>query len=118
MKMVEEKNKLKKVTYEVLDWQKQNILENAKKEKEFKEFEENKLKELWEQELKNDKIQKEKKNEIIKQVYMDIEEFNKKELEERKRRNLEEKNKDRELIDTILKREKNLDEIDKKEKVI
>jgi len=50
-------------------------------------------------------------------MYIEIEEFNKKELEERKRKALEEKNRDRELIDAILKREKHLDEIDKKEKV-
>jgi hypothetical protein len=92
------------------------MAENLRKEKEIKDFEANKLKELWEQDIKNDLLQKEKKNELNKQVYMEIEEFNKKELDERKRKALEEKNRDRELIDTIIKREKNLDDIDRKEK--
>jgi hypothetical protein len=92
------------------------MAENMRKEKEIKDFEANKLKELWEQDIKNDLILKEKKNELNKQVYMEIEEFNKKELEERKRKALEEKNRDKELIEIIMKREKNLDDIDKKEK--
>jgi hypothetical protein len=118
MKKVEEKNKIKKNTYDMLDWQKQNMAENLRKEKELNDFEANRLKEEWAQDIRNEKIEKERKNELNKQLYIDIEEFNKKELEEKKRKDLEEKNRDRELIDAILKKEKNLDDLDKKEKVI
>jgi hypothetical protein len=117
LKKAEEKNKLKKNTADMLEWQKQNMAENIRKEKELNEFEENKLKDMWEQDIINAKIEKEKKQEKNKQLYIGIAEFNEKELEERKRKALEEKNRDRDLIDTILKREKHLDEIDKREKV-
>ena len=114
---MEEKKKLKKDTYNILEWQKKNLADQIQKEKELNEFEANKLKDLWEQDIKNDRIEKSRKSDLNKQVYIGIEEFNRKELEERKRKALEEKNRDKELIDTILKREKHLDDIDKREKV-
>jgi len=36
MKKVEEKNKLKKDTYDMLEWQKQNMADNIRKEKDVK----------------------------------------------------------------------------------
>ena len=114
---MEEKKKLKKDTYNILEWQKKNLADQIQKEKELNEFEANKLKDLWEQDIKNDKIEKERKSDLNKQVYIGIEEFNRKELEERKRKALEDKNRDKELIETILQREKHLDDIDKREKV-
>ena len=50
------------------------------------------------------------------QVYRDIEEYNKKEEEDKKRKLNFEKMKDKELIDSIIAKEKALDLIDKKEK--
>ena len=50
------------------------------------------------------------------QVYKDIEFFNKKEDEDRKQKLNFEKMKDKELIDSIVAKEKALDLIDKKEK--
>ena len=114
---MEEKKKLKKDTYNILEWQKKNLADQIQKEKELNEFEANKLKDLWEQDIKNDRIEKSRKSDLNKQVYIGIEEFNRKELEERKRKALEDKNRDKELIETILQREKHLDDIDKREKV-
>ena len=50
------------------------------------------------------------------QVYRDIEEFNRKEEEDRKKKINFEKMKDKELIDSIVAKEKALDLIDKQEK--
>jgi hypothetical protein len=48
---------------------------------------------------------------------MDIEEFNKEEEQKRQMRRELEKQKDKELINSIVDKEKGLDEIDKREKV-
>ena len=117
MKKTEEKNLLKKNTLDMLEWQKQNMANNLRKEKELNEFEENKLKDMWEQDIINAKMAKEQKSEKNKQVYIGIAEFNEKELEERQRKALDEKNRDKELIENVLRREKHMDEIDKREKV-
>ena len=50
------------------------------------------------------------------QVYKHIEEFNKKEEEERRRKQEIEKMEDKKLVDSILEKEKALDNIDKLEK--
>jgi hypothetical protein len=51
-------------------------------------------------------------------VYRDIEEFNKKEEVERLKKTVIEKLKDKELVNSIVEKEKALDDIDKKDKVI
>lgn len=117
VKQEEEKKKLIMDTYNMLDWQKKNHEVQIEKEKEQIQYESIKLKEQWERDLKTEQIEKEKLKEVNKHVYLEIEEFNKKELIEKQKRIEEEKLKDKELIDSIINREKALDEIDKKEKV-
>ena len=105
-------------TYKMLDWQKKNQVMLIEKEKEQVQYEAVKLKEQWERDLQNEQLEKEKFKEVNKHVYLEIEEFNKKELTEKQKKIEEEKFKDKELIERIIKREKTLDEIDKKDKVI
>lgn len=102
----------------MLDWQKRNQDIQHEKEKGMLNYESKKLKEQWEDDLKNQQVEKENMKEINKQVYLEMEEFNKKELIEKQKKLEEEKKKDKELIDNIIKKEKALDEIDKREKVI
>lgn len=61
-------------------------------------------------------IEKSKAFEMNKMVYRDIDEFNKHEEQERHKKIMIEKLKDKELINSIVQKEKALDEIDKKEK--
>ena len=63
-----------------------------------------------------EKENEEKRKLLNKKIYIDIEKFNQKEDEERKKKIEFEKMKDKELIESILAREKALDLIDKKEK--
>ncbi len=118
MKEEEERKKLIIDTYKMLDWQKKNHESLIDKEKEQIQYETKKLKEQWERDLKVEQQEKDKLKDLNKNVYLEIEEFNKKELIEKLKKIEDEKLKDRDLIETIIKREKALDEIDKKEKVI
>ena len=113
----DERKKLKTETYKILDWQKKNQENQADKEKEFINYEAKKLKNQWDLDLKNEQIEKEKLKEVNKNVYLEIEEFNKKELNEKQKKLEDERLKDKELINCIIKRERVLDEIDKREKV-
>lgn len=108
---------MKTETYKILDWQKKNQENQADKEKEFINYEAKKLKNQWDLDLKNEQIEKEKLKEVNKNVYLEIEEFNKKELNEKQKKLEDERLKDKELINGIIKRERGLDEIDKREKV-
>ena len=117
VKQEEEKKKLILDTYNMLDWQKKNHESLVEKDKEINQYETKKLKEQWERDIKNEQIEKEKSKEINKHVYLEIEEFNKKELIQKQKKIEIEKLKDRELIESIIKRERALDDIDKKEKV-
>ena len=82
---------------------------------ELKELERSRLKEQWRRDEEKEKQNEEQRKLINKQVYIDIEKFNQKEEEERKKKIEFEKKKDKELIESILAREKALDLIDKKE---
>ena len=84
----------------------------------MKELEAIRLKEQWEKDLLQEKIEKEKAFEMNKAVYRDIEEFNRKEEIERQRKILIDKHKDKEMINHILEKEKAMDEIDRKERVL
>jgi hypothetical protein len=112
----EEKKKKVKETYNFLDWQKQTQELNQLKESEIKSYETQRLKEQWERDQKSEEEEKQKQREINKMVYRDIEEFNRREEIEKTRRIDMEKYNDKQLINSIVDKEKALDEIDRKEK--
>jgi hypothetical protein len=114
---LEEKRKLKDETYRFLEWQKDQQDQALSKEKELKELENRRLKEQREKDIQQEHLEKVRAFEINKMVYRDIEEFNKHEEHERQKKLFIEKHKDKELINSIVEKEKALDEIDRKEKV-
>ena len=114
---MEEKRKLKDETYRFLEWQKHQQDQAILKEKELKELENRRLKEQREKDLQQEQLEKARAFELNKIVYRDIEEFNKHEEHERQKKLFIEKQKDKELINSIVEKEKALDEIDRKEKV-
>ena len=109
------KNKLKNI-YEYQQWQREQNEKAIKHANEIKDLERQRLKEQWRRDELKEKENEEQRKIINKQVYIDIEKFNQKEDEERKKKIEFEKKKDKELIESILAREKALDLIDKKEK--
>ncbi len=109
------KNKLKNI-YDYQQWQREQNEKALKHANEIKDLERQRLKEQWRRDELKEKENEEKRKLINKQVYIDIEKFNQKEDEERKKKIEFEKMKDKELIESILAREKALDLIDKKEK--
>ena len=109
------KNKLKNI-YDYQQWQRDQNEKAIKHDQEIAQLEKQRLKEQWERDDLKEKENEEQRRQINKQVYLDIEKFNKKEEEERKKVLEYEKKKDKELIDSIVEREKALDLIDKKEK--
>ena len=109
------KNKLKNI-YDYQQWQREQNEKALKHANEIKDLEKQRLKEQWKRDEMKEKENEEKRKLINKQVYIDIEKFNQKEDEERKKKIEFEKMKDKELIESILAREKALDLIDKKEK--
>jgi hypothetical protein len=113
---MEEKKMNEKKTYEFRDWQRKMQEEELKKAAENKQIEMKRLKEQWEKDLKREEEEKEKAAELNKIVYRDIEEFNRKEEIERAKRLQFEKLKDKELINSILEKEKVMDELDKNER--
>ena len=94
-----QKNKLKNI-YDYQQWQRDQKNKELEHINEINEREKARLKEQWRN----------------VQVYRDIEEFNRKEEEERKKKLNFEKMKDKELVDSIVAKEKALDLIDKQEK--
>ena len=109
------KNKLKNI-YDYQQWQrdqKNKELENISK---INERENERLKEQWRIDLAADDENERNRKAMNVQVYKDIEEFNRKEEEERKKKINFEKMKDKELVDSIVAKEKALDLIDKQEK--
>ena len=114
--LIEEKKKKEEETYKFLEWQRLNAERNAQKEIENKTYEKLKLKEQWERDLIREEEEKNRVREMNRMVYRDIEEFNRKEEIERMKRTEFEKQKDKELINSIVSKEKALDEIDRKEK--
>ena len=109
------KNKLKNI-YEYQQWQRDQNEKATKHNEEIAQLEKQRLKEQWKRDELKEKENEEQRRQINKQVYLDIEKFNKKEEEERKKVLEYEKKKDKEIIDSIVEREKALDLIDKKEK--
>ena len=109
------KNKLKNI-YEYQQWQREQNEKAIKHNQDIDKLEKEKLKEQWKRDELKEKENEEQRRLINKQVYLDIEKFNKKEEEERKKVIEFEKKKDKELIESIVAKEKALDLIDKKEK--
>ena len=109
------KNKLKNI-YDYQQWQRDQKNKELEHINQIKERENERLKEQWRRDQEaEDKNEKDRKVMNV-QVYKDIEEFNRKEEEDRKKKINFEKMKDKELIDSIVAKEKALDLIDKQEK--
>ena len=109
------KNKIKNI-YEYQQWQREQNEKAIKHDQEISKLEKQRLKEQWKRDELKEKENEEQRKLINKQVYLDIEKFNKKEEEERKKVIEFEKKKDKELVESIVEKEKALDLIDKKEK--
>ena len=112
------KNKLKNI-YDYQQWQREQNEKAMKHDQEISKLEKQRLKEQWKRDELKEKENEEQRRLINKQVYLDIEKFNKKEEEERKKVIEFEKKKDKELVESIVEKEKALDAldlIDKKEK--
>ena len=109
------KNKLQNI-FDYQQWQRDQKNKELEHINQIKEIENERLKEQWRRDQEaEDKNEKERKAMNI-QVYKDIEEFNRKEEEDRKKKLNFEKMKDKELIDSIVAKERALDLIDKQEK--
>ena len=113
----EEKHKKKlQNIYDYQQWQREQNNKELQHKNEINERENERLKEQWRRDKEaEDQNEKERKAMNI-QVYKDIVEFNKKEEEDKKKKLNFEKMKDKELVDSIVAKEKALDLIDKKEK--
>ena len=109
------KNKIKNI-YDYQQWQRKQNEKAIKHDQEISKLEKQRLKEQWRRDELKEKENEEQRKLINKQVYLDIEKFNKKEEEERKKVIELEKKKDKELVESIVEKEKALDLIDKKEK--
>lgn len=109
------KQKIKQ-TYDYLQWQREEQKAALQRANELNEIEKARLKEQWKRDDESEENDKKQKLLINKQVYRDIEDFNKKEEIERKKKSEYEKIKDKELVDSIVEKEKALDNLDKLEK--
>ena len=113
---LDKKNKLQNI-YNYQQWQREQNELDLKHKNDLKLLENSRLKEQWRRDDENEEENKLKRIQQNIQVYKDIEEFNKKEEIERQKKIDFEKAKDKELIDSILEKERALDEIDKAEKL-
>jgi hypothetical protein len=115
-----EEEKLKKIKlkniYEYQQWQRDQNEKFIKHNQEIDQLEKKKLKEQWTRDELKEKENEEQRRLMNQKVYLEIDKFNKKEEEQRKKAAEIEKRKDKELIESIVAREKALDLIDKKEK--
>ena len=115
-----EEEKLKKIKlkniYEYQQWQREQNEKFIKRNQEINTLEKKKLKEQWTRDELKEKENEEQRRIMNKKVYLEIDKFNKKEEDQRKKAAEIEKIKDKELIESIVAREKALDLIDKKEK--
>ena len=110
------KKERERQTYDFLRWQREQQEAAIRKANELNEIEKARLKEQWKRDEESEENDKKQKLLINKQVYRDIEEFNRKEEIERKKKSDYEKVKDKELVDSIVEKEKALDNLDKLEK--
>lgn len=110
------KKERERQTYDYLKWQREQQEAAIRKANELNEIEKARLKEQWKRDEESEEYDKQQKLLMNKQVYRDIEEFNRKEEIERKKKSDYEKVKDKELVDSIVEKEKALDNLDKLEK--
>jgi len=110
-----QKTKLKNI-YDYQQWQRDQKNKEIQHNLEISQREKERLKEQWKRDKDADEENERKRKQMNKQVYKDIEYFNKKEEEDRKKKLTFEKMKDKELIDSIVAKEKALDLLDKQEK--
>ena len=115
-----EEEKLKKIKlrniYDYQQWQREQNEKSIKHNNEINALEKLRLKEQWNRDEQKEKESEEQRRLLNKQVDLEIDKFNKKEEEQRKKVAEFERKKDKELIESIVAREKALDLIDKKEK--
>ena len=110
-----QKEKMKNI-YDYQQWQRDQRNKEMQHNLEINEREKERLKEQWRRDKEAEDQNERNRREMNIQVYKDIEFFNKKEDEDRKQKLNFEKMKDKELIDSIVAKEKALDLIDKQEK--
>ena len=110
-----QKEKIKNI-YDYQQWQRDQRNQELKHNLEINEREKERLKEQWRRDKEAEDQNERNRREMNIQVYKDIEFFNKKEEEDRRQKLNFEKMKDKELIDSIVAKEKALDLIDKQEK--
>ena len=110
-----QKTKLKNI-YDYQQWQREQKNKEIQHNLEISQREKERLKEQWKRDKDADEENERKRKQMNIQVYKDIEYFNKKEEEDRKKKLTFEKMKDKELIDSIVAKEKALDLLDKQEK--
>ena len=103
-------------TYDYLQWQREEQKAALQRANELNEIEKARLKEQWKRDDESEENDKKQKLLINKQAYRDIEDFNRKEEIERKKKSEYEMIKDKELVDSIVEKEKALDNLDKLEK--
>ena len=109
------KNKLRNI-YDYQQWQRDQKNKELEHINEINEREKARLKEQWRRDQAAEEENEKNRKAMNVQVYKDIEEFNRKEEEDRKKKLNFEKMKDKELVDSIVAKEKALDLIDKQEK--
>ena len=109
------KNTLQNI-YDYQQWQRDQKNKELQHNNEISELENARLKEQWRRDKEAEEQNEKNRKAMNAQVYKDIEEFNRKEEEERKKKLEFEKMKDKELVDSIVAKEKALDLIDKQEK--
>jgi hypothetical protein len=109
------KNNLQNI-YDYQQWQRDQKNKEMQHNNEISELENARLKEQWRRDKEAEEQNEKNRKAMNAQVYKDIEEFNRKEEEERKKKLEFEKMKDKELVDSIVAKEKALDLIDKQEK--
>ena len=109
------KNKLQNI-YDYQQWQRDQKNKELEHINAINERENARLKEQWRRDKEADEKNEKNRKAMNIQVYRDIEEFNRKEEEDRKKKLNFEKMKDKELVDSIVAKEKALDLIDKQEK--
>jgi hypothetical protein len=109
------KNTLQNI-YDYQQWQRDQKNKELQHNNEISELEKARLKEQWRRDKEAEEQNEKNRRAMNAQVYKDIEEFNRKEEEERKKKLEFEKMKDKELVDSIVAKEKALDLIDKQEK--
>ena len=117
-KQDEEAKKAKLQTiYNYQQWQRDQNQEALKRAQDLQNLENERMREQWKRDAENEEAHKRERQLQNIQVYKEIEDFNNKEEAARQKKIAFEKAADKELVDSIVAKEKALDEIDKAEKL-